>query len=411
MFRNRDYFDRFKGFVNTAALNKEERQLFKDLSKWYEGSEEEIDWNVFRSWFFTVAHPKMGETNSNIYNMMLDKLDEYDEPDEAFATATIEAFLTREMCGKVSEITLAGYEGERDVELSEVELVLEDYAAKLGRTHDVDQYYVNDDITDLTTSITTGGLEWRHEELNKSVGNLRQGKLVVLGARPNAGKTTWLADNVTHFASQLEDDEVAIWFNNEEAGKEVKFRIVQSGIARSAEQIRLNPVLAKADYERIVGDWHKIEVVDKSDLSVSDVEQVLKSCKKKVGLIIFDQLWKVHGFDKSQGNDATRLQVLYQWARELAKKHGPVITTHQADYTAEGVKELTMGQLHQNKTGIQGECDTIIMMGRSYDIGEEKFRYFTVAKNKGAYGPKVDNSLIEHKYVMKINHEVARYGV
>ena len=89
MFTQREYYDRFNGYVNTNALNKEERQLFKDIAKWYAApAVVDIDWNIFRGWFFTVAHPKMGESNTDIYNNILDKLDEYPEPDDAFAKAT-----------------------------------------------------------------------------------------------------------------------------------------------------------------------------------------------------------------------------------------------------------------------------------------------------------------------------------
>jgi len=411
VFRKRELHDRFRGFINTAALTKEEKQLFKDIGKWYESDTSllEIDWNVFRGWFFSAAHPKMGETNTNIYNDMLDKLDDYDEPDEAFAKHTMHAFLMRELCGRVSEITLAGYEGEREVEFEQITAVMDEYEATVSKTQDIEEYFVTADIDDLNKHITTGGLSWRHDELNRSVGNLRVGKLVLFGARPNAGKTTWLCDNVTHMASQLDDDEVVIWFNNEEAGEEVKYRLVESALAITGKMIDSDTTRAKAEYEAKVGGWHKILIVDKASLSTKDVEYVLRKCKQKVGLMVFDQLWKVHGFESKHGNEATQMQQKFQWARELAKEHSPIIATHQADFTAEGEKSLTMSQLHMNKTGVQGECDTIIMMGRTYETGEEAMRFFTVCKNKGAYGPVVDPSLVEHRYVKDLKHEVARY--
>lgn len=411
LFKLRDNYDRYHTYINTNALTKEERMLFKDIEKWFNADEEntEIDWNVFRGWFFSVAHPKMGDINTDIYNQILDRLDEYDEPDEMFTKATIDAFLRREACGKISELSLPAWEGDTDIELSEITTVIEDYENLLGRTAEVESYYVNEDIEDLTKAVTEGGYDWRHAELNESIGRLRQGKLIVLGARPNAGKTSFLADNMTHIASQLEDDEVILWFNNEEEGREVKFRLLQSGTNTTAANIKVDPARTKREYESLVGGYNKIVIVDKADLSVQDVEAILKRHKGKVGVIVFDQLWKVHGFENKAGNDAQRLQVLYQWARELAKKHAAVITTHQADYTAEGQANLTMGQLHMNKTGIQGECDTIIMIGRTYEPGEEYFRYFSIAKNKGAYGPVVDPTKNEHQYIKTLKPEVARY--
>lgn len=407
MFTDKTYYSEWSGFINRGAMSKEERQVLKDMGRWFESATDNIDWNVFRGWFFTVAHPKMNEDNTKLYNTMFDKLDMYDAPDDAFAKATVTAFTTREMCGKISEVSLAGYEGDRDVDLEDIQAIVHEYELKLGAVDDVSAMFVSDDIEDLVTAITEGGLDWRHDELNKSVGRLRQGKLVCFGARPNSGKTSFIADNITYMAEQLEDDEHVVWFNNEEAGNEVKYRIIQSALGITAADIAADPARAKRQYEAQLGSWDKIIVVNKSDLSTRDVERVLN--KVKAGVVVFDQLWKIHGFEKTANGDVDRIAKMFQWAREISKDYAPCITTHQADATAEGEKLLSMSQLYMGKTAIQGECDTIIMMGRCHEPGEELIRYFHVAKNKGAYGPTVDPTLGEHRYIKNLRPEVARY--
>ena len=113
-------------------------------------------------------------------------------------------------------------------------------------------------------------------------------------------------------------------------------------------------------------------------MSVYDVETLVE--KYDVGLLIFDQLWKVHGFEKDAGNEVTRQTMIFNWAREMAKKIAPVITVHQADGSAEGQKWIDMGQLYGSKTGVQGEADAIITIGRLPEEGDKRYLY--IPKNK-----------------------------
>ena len=71
------------------------------------------------------------------------------------------------------------------------------------------------DLEELYQSqIATPGLRWRIDWLNKSLGSLRLGDFGFLFARPEIGKTTFLASEMTHMVSQTDGD--ILWFNNEE---------------------------------------------------------------------------------------------------------------------------------------------------------------------------------------------------
>jgi hypothetical protein len=99
-------------------------------------------------------------------------------------------------------------------------------------------------------------------------------------------------------------------------------------------------------------------------------------------LIIIDQLWKVKGFEKEATTEVDRQTRMFAWARSLAKIHCPVVTVHQADGSAEGQLWIEMNQLYGSKTGIQGEADAIITLGRSHESGYENIRGLYVPKNK-----------------------------
>lgn len=72
--------------------------------------------------------------------------------------------------------------------------------------------FVDDDLEILHTgSIATPGLRWRLQSLNEMLGSLRRGDFGFVFARPESGKTTFLASEVTYFAGQT--DKPILWFN------------------------------------------------------------------------------------------------------------------------------------------------------------------------------------------------------
>ncbi|MCL5460081.1 hypothetical protein M3M33_15700, partial [Loigolactobacillus coryniformis] len=77
--------------------------------------------------------------------------------------------------------------------------------------------------------------------------------------------------------------------------------------------------------------------------------------KYSPSLVVIDQIDKVKGFTGDR--EDLKLGAIYQWARELAKTHCPVIGVCQADGTAEGVKWLNMGHVTSAKTTKQAEAD------------------------------------------------------
>ena len=323
-----------------------------------------------------------------------------DEPDKDI----VEKFIAQDYCTQIGEIALRGAEGEW-VEASELEALINEWHGKTDSATALSKFIVTDSLTSIIDNVNTGGLNWRGNDLNTSVGTLRKGKLVCFAARPNVGKTTFLATQATHFAKQLEEGQCILWFNNEEEGSEVKYRVVQAALGATNKEIEEKREKAIEAYENAIGD--KIIIVNKADATTKDIEEYIRMYPPSV--IIFDQLWKVHGFEGSSGNETSRLHQMFMWAREMAKKHAPVITVHQVKTEGEGQAWLTPDQLYLSGTAIQGEVDTLLMMGRSYSPDKATERYVTIGKNKGAYGSMVDSSLREAQFVWEIDAARAKF--
>ena len=225
-----------------------------------------------------------------------------------------------------------------------------------------------------SSQVATPGLRWRLNFLNKSLGSLRKGVFGFIFARPETGKTTLLASEISRMVEQTEGD--ILWFNNEEQSNKVAIRCYQAVLGVTTDLLFSDIELYDKEFKEITQDRIKIFDFEESSRP-RKIENILK--KHNPALIIFDQMDKIKGF-KADRNDL-ELKAIYQWARELAKKYAPVIAVSQAGGDAEGKLWLTMDMVDGSKTAKQGEADWILGIGKESD-NTSRIRYLNISKNK-----------------------------
>lgn len=261
---------------------------------------------------------------------------------------------------------------------------------------------VNLDLENLLNHVySEQGARWRLDCLNKSLGSLRPGDFGFIFARPETGKTTFLASECSNFLSN--GIRPIIWFNNEEQDEKVGLRIYQAFFGLPFDQILSNVKKYKTLFEEQVGK--SMYLFDATALDKRGMEAIIKRVNPAV--VIYDQIDKIRGF--AADRDDLRLGAIYQWARELAKGSHAAIGVCQADGTAEGVRYLTMEHVANAKTSKQAEADFIIGIGKSHDEGLARMRYLNLCKNK-LIGDKDSLPDLRHgRFEVFINPEVARY--
>ena len=268
-----------------------------------------------------------------------------------------------------------------------------------------DDLFVCDDLDTLYTEhVQKHGLRWRLTALNQMLGSLRKGDFGFLFARPETGKTTFLASEITYFASQVPEDAGPIlWFNNEEDGKKVQIRCYQAALGVTLEELFVDKTRANAEYHSVTGG--KIKIFDSAGISKNQVERLCKDYQPSA--VVFDQLDKIRGFTGDR--EDLRLGSIYQWAREIAKSYCPVIAVSQADGSAEGKKWLTMENVANAKTAKQAEADWIVGIGATHQDGFEFVRYLHASKNKLTGDEDSIPALRHGKVDVLIQPEIGRY--
>lgn len=253
----------------------------------------------------------------------------------------------------------------------------------------------------INTTYQEQGYRWRLSCLNKSLGSLRKGDFGFIFARPETGKTTFLASEITSFLRVPETR--VVWFNNEEQGNKVALRVYQAYFGLTLEQLLANVRKYKQLFQEEVGD--NFQLYDSGTLSRGDVESVVERTSPTI--VVYDQLDKIRGF--SADREDLILGAKYQWARELAKNSHAAIGVCQADGTAEGVRYLTMEHVANAKTAKQAEADWILGIGKDRSPDLERVRYLNISKNK-LFGDVDSIPELKHgRFETLINAGIARY--
>ena len=268
--------------------------------------------------------------------------------------------------------------------------------------HTEDFTFVSGDLNELyQQSVQQQGLRWRLNTLNKMLGSLRKGDFGFIFARPESGKTTFLASEITRFAEQV--SQPILWFNNEEQGNKVMLRCIQASLGLFAAELYTD-LGANQQAFNDLGGQH-IKIFDSASIHRRQVEQLCRELNP--ALIVFDQIDKIKGF--SDDREDLRLGAIYIWARELAKTYCPVIGVCQADASGEGKRWLTSENVANAKTAKHAEADFVLGIGKTHDTALEYVRHLHLSKNKLTGDEDTDPTLRHGRADVLIEPMIARY--
>ena len=400
LFLSYPVWDKYRDKLNLSDLTKEVQPVFSVLDNFHRQNVDAVSLTVndLANLLFATSNK-----DKDYYLGVLEQLEKL-EVSEATTFKLIQSILANK---RLKEISLAAYDvTEGKLEMDKMHTMLQEFIEEQETTEESHDFeFITDDLEELINgAIKQQGLRWRLSTLNQMLGSLRKGDFGFIFARPETGKTTFLASETTYMAEQLDDDSgPVIWFNNEEQGSKVKLRCYQASLGLNMTQLMADLPANRDAYLAKTSGKHKI--FDAGIIHKNTVEQVCKQFKPS--LIIFDQIDKIHGFTNDR--EDLRLGAMYNWARELAKEYCPVIAVCQADGTGEGQKWLSMANVANAKTSKQAEADWIVGIGKIHDPGYENVRYLHASKNKLIGDEDSVPDMRHGRKEVLINPAVARY--
>lgn len=395
------YYLQYNKYIDLDRVKENSKELFSmyvSLYELLEKKKQDVSVNDLEIYFFS-QRPYIKDKDKEVYETLFkqvrdcsidvelieDVLHQMKQRSEAFEISQL-AYEVSQGKRKFTDLITLAHSMEHEEKLDEVD-------SSVFTTDDLGELYEG--------TVKQVGLRWRLATLNRMLGSLRKGDFGFIFARPESGKTTFLASEVSGFAEQASSS--ILWFNNEQDGKAVMLRIYQASLGVTLAELFSDLDGHKRKYLANTGG--RIKLYDSGNISKTDVERLVYQLKPS--LIVFDQLDKIKGFTNDR--EDLRLGTIYQWARELAKEYCPVIGVTQADGSGEGKKWLTMDNVSSAKTSKQAEADFILGIGKTNDEGMEYVRHLHLSKNKLMGDQDTDPTLRHGRMDCILRAEVARY--
>ena len=395
---NNTIFKKYSNNIyNIFKENKEINILYKYIEKLHDIYNKDLSVEEFTLYVLSNCHEK----DKEVLSSLLEEINSL-SMDNTVLEDILQSVLQKQQAYDVALAALEVSEGRKD--FSDL-LLLTQNLNSTDSVLDPSVGFVSNDIFELyNETIKKQGLRWRLDALNIMLGSLRKGDFGFVFARPETGKTTFLASEVTFMATQLKEDSGPIlWFNNEEGGNKVQLRVYQAMLGYDQFQLFYN--LQETHDKYFAAGGSKIKIYDSAAIHRKQVEHICRALQPS--LVLFDQIDKIKGF--TDDREDLRLGAIYIWARELAKEFCPVIGVCQADVSGEGKAYLTMENVANAKTAKQAEADWILGIGKTHKDVDEYTRFLHLSKNKLTGDEDSDPARRHGKASVVILPEIARY--
>lgn len=409
LFSKRDNYEKYKSLVSKEAIQLSETgTILADFQAYYGAfpTQEGIDWDQYKTFTRVIRHGEWKSEKHDAYDSILEKIKILS--DKGVDLAILDHFSRLDAANKIVGICNEVASGRAE-DLSPIIKIVDSVKRASVATDDISNLFGPTDLTAiLENRVRSGGLEWRLNSMNESAGPLHAGDLVLMMARPEAGKTSWICSELTYMVRFLDAEKDAVIFNPEEGGGRLFLRLITAALGEDIITVASDEATARSKYEATVGRMDRIKVVEPSGgISTRDIERVLD--KGNYGIAAINVLDKIRLPSKySQEKEVDRYRSLAYWMREAANRYQvPILAVAQADNAAEGQRYLTQSMIYGSKTGVQGEVDLLLGMG--YDPSVETRRYISLLKNKLPGGLKTNPHLKHAKLEVEFDPSTGRY--
>lgn len=392
LMKYRARYDKLARFVPKRALSTHTQILFDDMGAFFKEFPDcpKVPEEAFKIWFKGFRHPNLKDEAFAIYDAVIRQV-AAEDVDPSIEPGLMRRLVETATAAETMDL-IEKYNNGEEVDLrGGLTSVMDSYDAQVQRT--VKNAQVLDPIEDLLKQEEDDtGFHWRLPCLNRHIKPLVGGDFVVVAARPDKGKTTFMADQLTHMASQVDvlfpgQRRSILWFNNEGPGKRIVTRCFQAALNATIEDLvaKTHAGTIRKEYATALGGrGGTLRIFDIHGWWSHEVEDLIR--QHAPAGVVFDMIDNIRfGGDLANNGQRTDqvLEGMYQWARLLGVKHECfVMATSQISADGDGLQFPLQPQLKDSKTGKQGAADVIITLGAVNDPMMEKQRYIGCTKNK-----------------------------
>jgi replicative DNA helicase len=370
---NKNFYDKNKSKLSKEFFTNGTGALYETIQSAHQDSDQDLSIGEVSTLHLEVYNPALSKAARDNFDVLINEIKDIELPNEKIAQNIIRSLFKRGIAQHVAQIATDIYNGS-DIDFSEIKKHLD------VTFEEVNEYeYVTGNIDNLLDQLKDN-TKWKFnlEPLRDKVNGVGDGNLVIIFARPEAGKTAFwvnLVSGVDGFASQGAKVCALI---NEEPAVRTQMRLINAHTGMTFDEIRADKVEANRRWAEI---RKNIKILDTVDWSLDDVDEFVQ--KEKPDILVVDQLDKVNVKGSFARTDE-KLRAIYTGAREIAKRNNCcVVAVSQASADGHGKFDLTFDMMEGSKTGKAAEADVIIGVGHRDKLDtDERIRSLAISKNK-----------------------------
>lgn len=204
-------------------------------------------------------------------------------------------------------------------------------------------------------------------------GGLLRGHHMVVFARPEVGKTTFLVNGIYGF---LQQNLRVLYIGNEDPIEDIVLRVVSRLSDLTKHEVMDDP--EKADAIAREKGYDNLVLASLTPGTPKEIEALV--IEHKPDVLLIDQL---RNLSVGEDNFTRQLEKAAQTVRAIGKKYGAlVISVTQAGDSASGKSILDMGDVDSSNTGIPAQADVMVGIGMSREDEMMGRRVLSLPKNK-----------------------------
>ena len=340
---SKDFYDNNKGIRTPDKLfTKDVRKIKNTLDYAMETYDKDLTLPELEGLFFT-QNSTMTTANKDVYKQIFRNISKQDAMSEGIAEEVL-GKLFQQVVGE--EIANLGFDYVNGTEtsLEPMRKLLSDYQDDFMPNLKIDWGDISIDNLLQANDIQS---KWKFNipSLTRKVECISGGHLVIVGARPNTGKTSFHASLIggpDGFATQ---GAKCIVLCNEEAYERVGARYLSAATSMSMEEVKGNYSLAASRYEPV---RENIKLYDSTGKDMTWVEAIIKAYQPDIVVLDMGDKFSSKTSDKSD----VYLKEAAIHARNIAKQYGcAIIWMSQLSAVAEGKVYVDQSMMEGSKTG------------------------------------------------------------
>ena len=374
---DKEFYENNKGIRTPDNLfSKDLRGIKRTLDYAMETYERSITPAELEGLFFT--HNVLTTANKDSYRELFKKINRAEPMSPDIAQEVMGNMFQKLVGEEIANLGVKYVNGEENT-LEPVRKIIEDYQDDFMPNLKIDWGDISID-TLLEKADVQAKWKFNISSLQRRIEGVSGGHLVLVGARPNTGKTSFHASIIASEDGFARQGAKCIVLCNEESYDRVGARYLSAASNMSMDEVKGNYALAATRYKPV---HDNIKIKDSTGKDMRWVEAVVKAYQPDI--LVLDMGDKFAS--KGSADSHVYLKDAAIHARNIAKQYDcAIIWMSQLSADAEGKVYVDQSMMEGSKTGKAAECDLMILISKNPQVEgqdeQDSQRHLNIAKNK-----------------------------